>query len=544
MFRCFGRGGYGSRHYGPVLECAIYNKRTIPMMINWTGNNHHVMMEIGSITMKRFASKENVSGEEKNHMDGKNKWMPSSSLEGKNNLEASPIIPSSTSSSSSSPSFITQVYNLRNKIEALEEKTLAYFPKTSIQLSPFFLNEMMKKPKNYYWAAFVAIASIIVMLYVRYVYYFKQQVEQLFEQETKTQKSAIATLRVMQVYADNFGAFPSLRNVNIDNLMNYEHFINRFAWKRDFLSTIAATSKIPLTKEMSLVIFEKILSSPSGKRILKEECPQNLLNALDILLKDDTDNFQEIGSKILCDFFEGDQVKIDEYLRTFSSKSGVDISNIQNYIEGLRKSKTFKLQLSDHNIQSNDIDVRLGLLPVEIFSSVMYCVNSWKKRANAPAIFLNHIRWWAVLAGAVPAIADMMISILHTQQYSRKVENFYTTQDLQQQPSFWKSLIDFTPTSFNIMYASIRFFETVAFLLLWKRARFTVIPMIFNELLRYNILQIFKTDNSLKFLHENELSIDKNRTYKMSLAESRKNTQIAKSIREIIEEEDDDEIED
>lgn len=94
------------------------------------------------------------------------------------------------------------------------------------------------------------------------------------------------------------------------------------------------------------------------------------------------------------------------------------------------------------------------------------------------------------------------------------------------------------------MYASIRFFETVAFLLLWKRARFTVIPMIFNELLRYNILQIFKTDNSLKFLHENELSIDKNRTYKMSLAESRKNTQIAKSIREIIEEEDDDEIED
>ncbi|KAG2387254.1 hypothetical protein C9374_001586 [Naegleria lovaniensis] len=535
-------------------ECKLM-RTTFPMM-NCTGNNH---VAISITMMKRFTSKN--MNENMNESSENNNIAKQDHLASKSNSEASQI-PSSASSS-----FITQVYNLKNKIEVLEEKTLAYFPKTSVQLTPYFLNEMMKKPKNYYWAAFAAIVSIIAVLYVRYGLYFKQHVGKLFEQETMTQKSAIATLRVMQVYSDNFGAFPSLKNVKTDqlvdklncddmnieikkdtlatviSLMNFEHFINRFAWNRDFLSLVAASIKTPLTKEMSQVIFEKILSSPSGKRILREECPQNVLNALDVLLTDSSDNFQEIGSKIMFNFFEGDEVKIDDYLKTFSAKSGVDISNIQNYIENLKKSKTSvtKLKLSETNIRSSDIEANLGMLPVAILSSVFYCTNSWKKRANAPAIFLSHVRWWAGLAGAIPTIADIMISILHTQQYSRKIENFYVTQDLQQQ-SFWKSIIDFTPTSFNIMYASIRIFEAVAVIALWKRARFIIAPLIFNELLKYNVVQYAKTDNNLKFLHENELSIGKNRTYKMSIAESRKND--STSQEGSIEQEEDDEIED
>ena len=336
-----------------------------------------------------------------------------SSKEAKNNSEHNklPSEKSNIEKTQDTPSFLTQVYNLRNGIEALEKKIiLPYFPKSSVQMTPYFLNEMVKPPKNYYWmfAVFLLISGGIV--YLRYLYRYKQFGVGLFDVDKNQQENVIATLRNIQLASTNHASFSDLMKLNIDkivdrlncdelnieikketlatiiSLMKYEYFVKRFAWKRDFLSEIADCLTIEPVTDMAQQVFEIILSSPAGISILKQ-CPRNFLNATEKILIEQ--NNVETASKMLYSFYGGDKESIDSYIQHVSKKT--DPTVLRREIEKLEQDKTPPNMLKlDQNRESNTLlnkmFVRAAVIPFEVGIVVAYCIESWKRRANSPLV--------------------------------------------------------------------------------------------------------------------------------------------------------------
>ncbi|EFC45866.1 predicted protein [Naegleria gruberi] len=348
-----------------------------------------------------------------------------------------------------SPTFLSQVYNLKNGIEAMEQQVLAYFPKSSIQMTPFFLNEMMKNPKNYYWVALLAILGTSGFLYMYYLFYYKQFVGKLIEQERFDMDSTITTLRSIQLNSSNYGSFPSLMGLNIEKLVEklnsdeinievrretlstiyslcrYDYFLKQLIWKRDFLSSLVDSLQVSLTSEVTKAILEKLFSSKIAMKILREECPTNFHNVIQKLMQN---NQHDISLKLLYQYYDGSVEEIKKY---YENRLHLDSIEAVKRLEFMKQNNESigKLNLGE-NTEGNGLMktllARVSLVPLEVASTVVYCLYSWKKRANSPVQFNNHIKKWAIVAGLVPAVADLMVTTLLSKPFGKKVEQYYS----------------------------------------------------------------------------------------------------------------------
>ena len=97
-----------------------------------------------------------------------------------------------------------------------------------------------------------------------------------------------------------------------------------------------------------------------------------------------------------------------------------------------------------------------------------------------------------------------MVTTLLSKPFGKKVEQYYSENGSNY------SGTKFSPTTVNIINTSIRSLEVISLLLLWRRARFILLPTFVNILLTYNLHHTLNKDADLKYFDKNLNSAKEN----------------------------------
>ncbi|KAL9642171.1 hypothetical protein ABK040_007175 [Willaertia magna] len=464
---------------------------------------------------------------------------------------------SNDNNNSNNTSILNKIhYNLKNNIDILEQKVLAYYPKTALQMTPFFMQQMDKPPKRYYLISILVIGCIIILFTLRQIIYFGKFKEQhhVYDLRKSSQEGALESLRLVQIASKKLDNIPSLDSIDIEDiirrldgnslnieikketlatilsLLRYESFIIKFTWRRDFLTLIANQLNNDLTREMSTLILQKIFTSNKVLKMLREDCPLNAIETFQLLLDRNEIN---LASKLLYTFYEGNNDLIlssikDREIRTMDGKIVNMKGLIREEIDNLREKK-FHLEdlMNDNYSESLDenyilsrLKSRASIFPFEIALFYFYCNEMWKKRANAPKTFLKHISKWSILAATIPFISDVFVSLLYqTKGMSNKLERYHKFNNLVEDDN--KDYKYLSPFITNALYISTKVLEYGSLLLLWKRAKFIVLPFVLSQIMVFNIYQLIDRETKNKHLVHNLESREENKIHYLKEREER-----------------------